>query len=61
MVWVVFDANRIGLCYQWGVLFILFSYLGVSLAFPVYLVVRERHLDKSYGPESLPRVSTDLS
>lgn len=46
MIWVLFDAQRIGLGPKWGVFFIFLSYLGVSMAFPVYIVVRERHLDK---------------
>lgn len=46
MVWVVFDAKRIGLGYRWGVVFIVLSYIGVSMAFPVYLVTRERYLDR---------------
>jgi hypothetical protein len=47
MIWVVSDAKRIGLGYKWGVFFVLFSYVGVSLAFPVYLVVRERYIDRN--------------
>ncbi|AJE87247.1 hypothetical protein SLNWT_6871 [Streptomyces albus] len=46
MVWVVFDAKRIGLGYRWGAVFVVLSYIGVSMAFPVYLVTRERHLGK---------------
>jgi hypothetical protein len=46
MVWVVFDAKRIGLGCKWGSFFIALSYIGVSMAFPVYLVTRERYLDK---------------
>jgi hypothetical protein len=46
MVWVVFDAKRIGLGYKWGAIFIGLSYIGVSMAFPVYLVTRERYVDK---------------
>lgn len=46
MVWVVFDAKRIGLGYKWGWFFLVLSYIGVSMAFPVYLVTRERFLDK---------------
>lgn len=46
MVWVVFDAKRIGLGYKWGAFFIVLSYIGVSMAFPVYLVTRERYLDR---------------
>lgn len=46
MIWVVFDAQRIGLGYRWGIAFLLLSYVGVSLAFPVYLVVRERLIDR---------------
>ena len=49
MIWVVFDAQRIGLGYKWGIFFILFSYVGVSLAFPVYLIVRERFIDRRRG------------
>jgi len=44
MVWVVTDASRIGLGARWGWCFVLLSYVGVSLAFPVYLVTRERFL-----------------
>jgi hypothetical protein len=45
MVWVVFDAKRIGLGYKWGAFFIALSYIGVSIAFPVYLVTPERYVD----------------
>ena len=44
MVWVVTDATRIGLGQKWGWLFVALSYIGVSMAFPVYLVTRERFL-----------------
>jgi hypothetical protein len=43
---VVFDAKRIGMGYKWGWIFVLLSYIGVSMAFPVYLVTRERYLAK---------------
>jgi hypothetical protein len=46
MVWVVTDTKRIGLGYKWGWSFVALSYIGVSMAFPFYLVVRERHLSK---------------
>ena len=46
MVWVVFDSKRIGLGYKWGWIFVGLSYIGVSMAFPVYLVTRERFLEK---------------
>lgn len=46
MVWVVFDAHRIGMGYRWGWFFVALSYIGVSMAFPVYLVTRERFLDR---------------
>ena len=52
MIWVVFDAHRIGLGYKWGIFFLLFSYVGVSLAFPVYVVVRERFIDRRRAAES---------
>jgi hypothetical protein len=47
MVWVVTDAKRIGLGTKWGWAFVALSYIGVSMAFPVYLVTRERFLDRS--------------
>lgn len=57
MVWVVTDARRIGLGAKWGWAFVGLSYIGVSMAFPVYLVTRERFLarrdvnvDGSVGP-----------
>jgi hypothetical protein len=46
MIWVVFDANRIGLGQKWGWFFVVLSYIGVSMAFPFYLVTRERFLDR---------------
>lgn len=46
MIWVVMDAKRIGLGIKWGVFFLFLSYLGTCFAFPIYLVVRERFLDK---------------
>lgn len=46
MVWVVFDSKQIGLGYKWGWIFVALSYIGVSMAFPVYLVTRERFLEK---------------
>ncbi|WP_221793824.1 DUF2834 domain-containing protein [Aquisediminimonas sediminicola] len=46
MVWVVGDARRIGLGAKAGWGFVVLSWIGVSMAFPFYLVVRERHLDR---------------
>jgi Terpene cyclase DEP1 len=53
MVWVVSDSNRIGLGYKVGWLFVALSYIGVSMAFPVYLVTRERYLDKRARTDEL--------
>jgi Terpene cyclase DEP1 len=44
MIWVVGDAAKIGLGAKTGWIFIALSFLGTCFAFPVYLVVRERHL-----------------
>ena len=44
MVWVVTDAIRTGMGARLGWFFVLLSYIGVSMAFPVYLVTRERFL-----------------
>jgi hypothetical protein len=46
LIWVVPDAKRIGLGAKMGWLFFFLSYLGTCFAFPLYLVVRERHLDR---------------
>ena len=46
MVWVVGDAHRIGMGYKWGWFFVALSYVGVSMTFPVYLITRERFLDR---------------
>lgn len=46
MIWVVFDTQRIGMGAKWGWFFVLLSYVGVSFMFPVYLITRERFLDK---------------
>lgn len=46
MIWVVYDADRIGMGMKWGWFFVALSYIGVSFTFPVYLIVRERWLDR---------------
>jgi len=46
MIWVVFDAQRIGMGTRWGWFFVVLSYVGVSFTFPVYLIARERFLDR---------------
>lgn len=47
MIWVVGDAVKIGLGAKTGWIFLALSFLGTCFAFPLYLVVRERHLAKS--------------
>lgn len=46
IVWVIGDARRIGLGSGTGVLFAVLSYLGVCFSMPLYLVRRERWLDR---------------
>lgn len=46
MIWVVPDAERIGLGAKRGWTFLCLSYLGTCFALPLYLVVRERYLDR---------------
>jgi hypothetical protein len=53
MVWVVSDSKRIGLGSKWGWLFVALSYIGVSMAFPLYLFTRERYLDKRIRTDEL--------
>jgi hypothetical protein len=57
MVWVVFDSKGIGLGYKWGWFFVALSYIGVSMAFPVYLVTRERFLEKHTRAQELSNSS----
>ncbi len=45
MIWVVYDAQRIGMGAKWGWFFVALSYIGISFTFPVYLITRERFLD----------------
>jgi len=45
MIWVVVDARRIGMGAKWGWIFAALSFIAVSMAFPLYVVVRERFLD----------------
>ena len=47
MIWVVGDARKIGLGARWGWIFVALSFLGTCFAFPLYLVLRERHLDRA--------------
>ncbi|KQH79093.1 hypothetical protein AO501_01550 [Mycobacterium gordonae] len=44
MVWAVTDSKRIGAGPKWGWAFVALSYIGVSMAFPFYLVFRERYI-----------------
>jgi hypothetical protein len=53
MVWVVTDARRIGMRSRTGWYFLLLSYIGVSFAFPVYLVARERFLARQEAQRSV--------
>ena len=53
LIWVVPDAKRIGLGAKVGWIFFFLSYLGTCFALPLYLVVRERHLDKQKGAASV--------
>lgn len=46
MIWVVGDAKKIGLGAGKGWLFVALSGLGTCFAFPLYLVVRERFLER---------------
>jgi hypothetical protein len=46
MVWMLFDTKRIGMGMKWGWFFIALTYIGVSFALPIYLIVRERYLDR---------------
>jgi hypothetical protein len=47
MIWVVGDAAKVGLGAKTGWIFVGLSFLGTCFAFPLYLVVRERHLANS--------------
>jgi uncharacterized membrane protein len=51
MIWVVGDAKKIGLGAGKGWLFVALSGLGTCFAFPLYLVLRERHLAQTGGAE----------
>ena len=44
LIWVVGDAQRIGLGTKTGLGFAALSFLGTCFAFPLYLIARERHL-----------------
>ncbi|TQC40074.1 DUF2834 domain-containing protein [Rhodococcus sp. WS4] len=52
IVWVLTDTVRIGMGRKWGVGFVLLSYIGVSMAFPFYLVARERFLARAASGRS---------
>lgn len=47
MIWVVGDAAKIGLGAKVGWIFVGLSFLGTCFAFPLYLVLRDRHLAKT--------------
>ncbi|WP_368680259.1 DUF2834 domain-containing protein (plasmid) [Rhodococcus opacus] len=55
-VWVVTDTVRIGMGLKSGVLFVALSYIGVSMAFPFYLVARERFLIRNADQLTSPTV-----
>jgi len=58
MVWVVFDTQRIGMGMKWGWFFVALSYIGVSFTFPVYLITRERFLDRRNNTAEQQRPAT---
>src|SRR6478672_8177980 len=58
IAWLVFDCKRTGLGYKWGWIFVALSYIGVSMALPVYLVTRERYLDKRARTDELSTYQT---
>jgi len=58
MIWVVGDASRIGMGQRTGWLFVGLSYIGVSMAFPLYLVVRERFLARRAGDDAVRHDAT---
>jgi hypothetical protein len=47
MIWVVGDAKKIGLGAGTGWGFVALSFLGTCFAFPLYLVLRDRHLGRA--------------
>jgi hypothetical protein len=47
MIWVVGDAAKVGLGAKTGWIFVALSFLGTCFAFPLYLVMRDRHLAKT--------------
>lgn len=57
MVWAVTDSKRIGAGQKWGWAFVALSYIGVSMAFPFYVVFRERFIasrELSAQPAEVP-------
>ena len=51
IVWVIADARRIGIGSRWGVGFAVLSLAGTCFAFPLYLVFRERWLEREASGE----------
>lgn len=47
MIWVVPDAEHVGLGARKGWLYFALSFVGTCFAFPLYLVARERHLARN--------------
>ncbi|HMO69233.1 MAG TPA: DUF2834 domain-containing protein [Novosphingobium sp.] len=47
IVWVLSDAKAIGLGSRVGAGFVALSFLGTCFAFPLYLLMRERHLARA--------------
>lgn len=50
LLWVVPDAVRVGLGARTGWIFFGLSFLGTCFAFPLYLVVRDRHVARQPRP-----------
>lgn len=58
MVWVVTDSVRIGAGQKWGWGFVALSYIGVSMAYPFYLVFRERYIaNRDHSPVRVEAVA----
>jgi len=58
MTFMVLEARRLGIRFVWAYILLGFA-LAISVAFPLFMIARERHLAWQEGGESAPLAPAD--
>lgn len=58
-IWMVVESRRLGMKYVWLYIAIA-TFIGISFAVPLYLAMREKHLQATHNDSNLSLKSYDL-